>query len=120
MLQTEFDFILPKGYVDEDGNVHREGVMRLATAMDEITPLRDPRVRANEAYLTVILLSRVITRLGSLRQVTPRVIEGLFSGDLAFLQNMYRQINDDGTTEIEVTCPECQHRFAWEATPVGG
>jgi hypothetical protein len=119
MLQTEFEFTLPKGYVDEEGNLHREGVMRLATAVDEIAPMRDPRVKVNEAYLTIILLSRVITRLGSLRQVTPKVIEDLFSADLAYLQNFYHQINENGSTQIEVVCPECQHRFEVEATPLG-
>jgi hypothetical protein len=119
MLQTEFEFTLPKGYVDQEGNLHREGVMRLATAIDEITPMRDPRVKVNEAYLTIILLSRVITRLGSLRQVTPKVIEDLFSADLAYLQNFYHQINENGSAQIEVVCPECQHRFEVEATPLG-
>ncbi len=120
MLQTEFEFVLPLGYVDEEGNVHREGVMRLSTAMDEIAPMRDPRVRANEAYLTVILLSRVITRLGTLRQVNTGVIEHLFSADLAYLQSFYRRINETGSHEVEVTCPECQHRFTWEPEDLGG
>jgi len=119
MLQTEFEFALPKGYVDEEGNIHREGVMRLATAMDEIAPMRDPRVKTNEAYLTIILLARVITRLGTLRQVNPKVIENLFSADLAYLQNFYRQINELGSSQIEVVCPECQHRFTLEAIPPG-
>ena len=92
-LQTEFTFTLPKGYVDDHGGLHREGVMRLATARDEIEPLRDPRVRENEAYLTVILLSRVMTKLGSITQVTPKTVEGLFAADLAYLQDMYRIVN---------------------------
>ena len=111
-LRTEFDFVLPRGYVDDDGNVHREGRMRLATARDEILPQRDPRVRENEAYLTVILLSRVVTRLGSITQVTPATIEGLFASDLAFLQDMYRRVNSEGTTHVAVTCPSCKHEFA--------
>ncbi len=119
MLQTEYEFTLPKGYVDEEGNVHRQGVMRLATAMDEITPMRDPRVRANEAYLTVILLSRVITHLGELRQVNPHVIENLFSADLAYLQNFYRKINELDELPQEVVCPECHHRFPLEAIQEG-
>ncbi len=86
--------MLPRGYVDAYGAVHREGVMRLATARDEIAPLRDPRVRANEAYLVVILMAQVITRLGSLPRITPEVIETLFASDLAYLQELYRQIND--------------------------
>ncbi len=110
-LTTEFAFVLPRGYVDEAGNVHRDGVMRLATARDEILPQRDPRVRENEAYLTVILLSRVITRLGSLGQVTTGVVEGFFASDLAFLQDLYRRINQEGRAEAEVTCPACKHEF---------
>jgi phage FluMu protein gp41 len=99
MFQTEFEFTLPKGYLDGEGNLHRKGVMRLATAMDEITPLRDPRVKANPAYATVLILARVITRLGALGEVTPAVIENLFSADLNYLQNFYRRINDLVPTE---------------------
>jgi hypothetical protein len=120
MLQTEFEFALPKGYIDGEGTVHKEGVMRLATAMDEIAPMRDPRVRVNEAYHTIILLSRVITRLGSVRAINPHVIENLFSADLAYLQDFYRRINEDGAITEEVVCPECQHRFEWESVPLGG
>src|SRR3979490_3078215 len=111
-LHTEFAFVLPRGYVDETGTVHREGRMRLATARDEILPQRDPRVRENEAYLTVILLSRVVTRLGSIGQVTPATIEGLFASDLAFLQDLYRRVNSEGTTQVAVRCPDCKHDFA--------
>jgi len=107
-LRTEFSFVLPRGYVDESGTVHRAGVMRLATAKDEIIPQRDPRVRENESYLTVLLLSRVITRLGSVPAVTPGVVESMFASDLAFLQDLYRRINQDGTTELDVTCPSCR------------
>ena len=110
-LRTEFAFTLPLGYVDGSGEVHREGVMRLATARDEITPLRDPRVRDNEAYLTVLLLSRVLTRLGSLTEITPGVVEGLFAPDLAFLQDLYRRINTEGRTQAAVTCPSCRSEF---------
>lgn len=92
-LKTEFEFTLPKGYVDNDGTLHRKGLMRLATARDEIEPLRDPRVADNEAYLTVILLSRVVTQLGTVSQVTPKTIEGLFTADLAYLQDLYGAIN---------------------------
>jgi len=116
-LRTEFAFTLPRGYVDEQGRVHRDGVMRLATARDEIQPIRDPRVRENEAYLTIILLSKVITRLGSLSQINPGVIEGLFASDLAFLQDLYRRINQEGTSQAAVTCPACGHEFAVE---IGG
>ena len=110
-LQTEFDFTLPQGYVDREGNLHREGTMRLATAMDEIAPLRDPRVRENQAYLVILLLSRVVTRLGTLPQVHTGVIEGLFASDLAFLQDLYRRINAEGHTQASVTCPACSHAF---------
>jgi hypothetical protein len=119
MLRTEFEFVLPRGYVDDEGNVHREGRMRLATARDEILPQRDPRVRENEAYLTVILLSRVVTRLGSINQVTPATIEGLFASDLAFLQDLYRRVNSEGTTHVAITCPSCKHEFAVDVTGAG-
>ena len=111
-LRTEYAFVLPRGYVDGTGTVHREGVMRLATARDEIIPQRDPRVRENEAYLTVLLLSRVITKLGTLNQVHTGVIEGLFASDLAFLQDLYRRVNQEGHTRAGVTCPDCGHAFA--------
>lgn len=94
MIKTEFEFTLPKGYLDAEGNLHNQGVMRLSTAMDEITPLRDPRVRANPAYATVIILSRVILQLGDLSDISPAVIEGLFACDLNYLQQFYRQINE--------------------------
>jgi len=93
-LQTEFEFTLPRGYVDSHGTLHKKGRMRLATAMDEIAPLRDPRVRANQAYLVIILLARVITQLGSVDVIDTGVIENLFSADLAFLQDLYRKINE--------------------------
>lgn len=110
-LVTEFPFVLPRGYVDADGEMHRHGVMRLATARDEIQPLRDPRVRTNEAYLTVILLSRVVTRLGTVDPINPGVIEGLFATDLAFLQDLYRRVNTEGHTQAAVSCPSCEHEF---------
>lgn len=106
-LQTEFDFVLPRGYVDERGAVHKRGTMRLATARDEILPMSDARVRANEAYLVIILLSQVITRLGSLAQVSPEVVEQLFTADIAYLQDFYRRINDHDLTHFAVTCPHC-------------
>lgn len=119
-LQTEFEFTLPRGYVDKDGNIHNHGIMRLATAMDEIAPLRDLRVRANEAYLVIVLLSRVIVKLGDLSDVTPRVIENLFAADLAYLQAFYRRINEEGTTTFPVTCPECQAEFEVDLANLGG
>ena len=97
--------------MDKEGNLHKEGIMRLATAADEIYPLKDMRVRSNQAYLVVVLLSRVITRLGTLPEITPAIIEGLFSADLAYLQDFYRQINEEGTSNRTVTCPECNHSF---------
>lgn len=108
-LQTEYEFRLPKGYVDEAGAVHRTGTMRLATAGDEILPLRDPRVVANPGYLTVILLSRVITQLGEVRDVNPKVIEGLFVEDLAYLQELYNRINKSEELSMTAACPECGH-----------
>ncbi len=110
-LRTEFDFELPVGYVDRSGDTHRRGTMRMATARDEIQPLSDPRVRNNEAYLTVILLSRVVTRLGTLERIDPSIIEGLFATDLAFLQDLYRRINQEGHTRAAVSCPHCEHEF---------
>ena len=111
-LRTEFDFVLPRGYVDENGVVHREGTMRLATARDELLPLYDGRVRERPEWLTVVLLARVITRLGDMDNVTDWVIEHLFASDLAFLQDLYRRINQEGHTRAGVTCPNCQHEFA--------
>ncbi|MGH6656065.1 MAG: hypothetical protein ACRDVE_12775 [Actinocrinis sp.] len=115
-VRTEFAFTLPVGFVDGDGVAHREGTMRLATARDEILPLRDPRVRENEAYLTVILLSRVITALGTLNSINPGVVEGMFAADLAFLQDLYRRVNAEGHTRVAVTCPACEHEFAVDAS----
>jgi|tagenome__1003787_1003787.scaffolds.fasta_scaffold20919671_3 hypothetical protein len=120
-LRTEFAFELPRGYVDSNGVVHRQGLMRLATARDEILPLRDPRVRENESYLTVILLSRVVTRLGPLGEsdVTPGVIEQLFASDLAFLQDLYRRVNQEGHTRAAVCCPSCGSEFEVDVTGDG-
>jgi hypothetical protein len=111
-LRTEFTFTLPRGYVDASGTVHRDGVMRLATARDELVPLRDDRVRENPAYLTVVLLGRVVTRIGTVQDVHAGTIEGLFATDLAFLQDLYRRINSEGHTHAAVTCPECRCEFA--------
>lgn len=116
MLQTEHEFTLPMGYLDDEGTLHRDGVMRLATAADEILPLRDGRVERNPAYLTVILLSRVVVRLGSLEQVTPKTIEGLFAGDLAFLQEFYDRVNQLVDAR-RVQCPECAQSFVPERAP---
>lgn len=110
-LRTEFTFELPCGLVDAQGAAHRHGTMRMATARDEILPLRDPRVRDNEAYLTVLLLSRVVTRIGDVTQITPATIEGLFAPDLGYLQDLYRRINTLRHTHAEVTCPSCSREF---------
>lgn len=113
-LRTEFPFELPRGYVDEAGNVHREGVMRLATARDELIPLRDVRVQENPAYLSVVLLGRVITRLGNLPMVHDGIVENMFASDLAFLQDFYRQVNAEGHTRAAVECPHCSEPFEVE------
>jgi hypothetical protein len=110
-LRTEFDFELPRGYVDGDGVEHRAGTMRLATARDELLPLYDARVQENAAFTTVVLLSRVIVSLGSLPAITSNVVENMFASDVAFLQDFYRRINAEGHTRAAVTCPECSHRF---------
>lgn len=111
-LQTTFNFVLPRGYVDDQGRVHREGTMRLATARDEIYPQNDQRVRENPAYLSVLLLTRTVTKLGALHEVDSYVVENLFASDLAFLQDMYRRINQEGHTQVAVRCPSCNHEFA--------
>jgi hypothetical protein len=110
-LVSEFPFVLPRGYVDPAGTVHRNGVMRLATARDELVPLRDDRVRDNPAYLTVVLLGRVVTRLGTITDIHAGVMENLFAADLAFLQDLYRRVNQEGHTRAGVTCPDCGHAF---------
>jgi hypothetical protein len=120
MLQTEVDFTLPCGYLDTDGTLHREGLMRRATAADEILPLKDPRVVRNPAYLVVILLSRVVTRLGAVDQVNPKVIEELYATDLAYLQNLYNEVNRLSGEGPEVSCPQCQHAFTAEVAGPGG
>jgi hypothetical protein len=119
MLQTEFPFTLPRGYVDAEGNLHREGVIRMATAYDEIAPMKDPRVQANPAYLVIILLSRVITRLGDLTHINPKVIEGLFAADLAYLQDFYRRVNENGHNRLAVSCPHCEKAFEVEINGLG-
>ncbi|MEV0679703.1 hypothetical protein AB0I60_24570 [Actinosynnema sp. NPDC050436] len=111
-MRTEFAFELPRGYVDDAGVVHRSGVMRLATARDELVPLRDDRVRENAAYLTVVLLARVVERIGTVTDVHVGVVENLFASDLAFLQDMYRRVNSEGHTRAAVACPECGHGFS--------
>lgn len=118
-LQTEFQFSLPMGYVDKDGNLHRDGIMRLSNAKDEILPLQDPRVVRNQAYLIVILLSRVVTKLGEVNDINPGVIEKLFSADLSYLQNFYNQINGNGGPVQKVECPDCEKQFDVELNAQG-
>jgi len=113
-IQTEYEFTLPKGLPDENGNLNKKGVMRLATAADEILPLKDPRVKQNPAYLTVILLSRVITKIDKLTNITTDTIEKLFSSDLEYLQTFYNKINGEDPTKIKVTCPKCGTEFEEE------
>ena len=120
MFQTEYEFTLPFGYIDAEGTLHRDGIMRLATAADEIHPLKDPRVQSNEAYVTIILFSRVVTRLGLVPQVTPKVIENLYAADLAFLQEFYNRINRTGRTAVQAECPRCAHEFSVEMNGAGG
>jgi hypothetical protein len=119
MLQTEFPFTLLHGYVDADGNLHREGIMRMATANDEIAPLKDRRVQNNPGYLVIILLSRVITSLGDLDNINPKVVEGMFAGDLAYLQDMYQRINHNGHNRVAVVCPHCEESFEVELESQG-
>ncbi len=110
-LRTEFLFSLPRGHVDADGAVHRQGVMRLATARDELEPLRDPAVRENDAYLTVLLLARVVTRIGEVTAITPALIEGLYAADFDHLQRLYERINTGGDMVGRVDCPSCGVEF---------
>lgn len=120
MLQTEYEFTLPRGFIGPDGTLHREGIMRLATAADEIVPLKDPRVKANGAYLSVVLLSRVVLRLGTLEKIDVKTIENLFAADLAYLQDLYRKINYEEAAKIPASCPKCQHAFEVEAVGLEG
>jgi len=118
-FSTEFEFTLPKGFIDEDGNIHREGIMRLANAKDEIAPLSDPRVRDNRAYLVILILSRVVVKLGEVQTITPAVIERLFSADLSYLQEFYRRINEDSEATVPATCPACGKEFNVEFKCLG-
>ena len=119
-MRTEFPFVLPRGFVDFSGVVHREGVMRLATARDELHAQSDPRVVRSPSYLTVMLLEKTITNLGTLPDpVGLSTIEGLFASDLAFLQDLYRRINQEGHTEAAVACPECNHEFSIDISGAG-
>jgi hypothetical protein len=117
-MRTEIEFTLPRGYVDASGAVHREGRMRLATARDEIEPLRKVEVRQNQAYLSILLLSRTITRLGDVTEITPQLVEGLFAADFDHLQRLYERVNSDGGAVGVVSCPACAHQFEVDMTEV--
>jgi hypothetical protein len=118
MFKTEFEFTLPCGYLDDEGTLHTQGVMRRATAADEILPLKDPRVVKNQAYLVVILLSRVVTKLGALAQINPTIVENLYATDLAYLQDLYNRVNG-GEVGPDVVCPQCQHKFHGDGAAQG-
>lgn len=117
-MQTEVTFTLPRGYVDSQGQVHREGTMRLATARDEIEPLRDAEVRTNQAYLSVLLLARTVTRIGDISHITPELIENMYAVDFDHLQRLYERLNTDGEAVGVVACPECAHEFEVDLTEV--
>lgn len=117
-LQTEYDFTLPRGYLDRNGGLHRQGRMRLATARDEIRAAQDPRVENSPAYLPVMLLSQVVTGLGELPSITPQVIEGLFAGDLAYLEDLYLRINSHQPVLVGAACPHCGEQFQLQVAPL--
>jgi hypothetical protein len=117
-LRTEIAFTLPRGYVDENGQVHREGTMRLATARDEIEPLREVEVRQNAAYLSVLLLARTVTRIGNVTEITPELVSRLYAADFDHLQRLYERINSDGEAVGVVSCPSCAHRFEVDLTEI--
>ena len=119
MLETRFPFRLPLGYVDAQGDLQRDGVMRLATAFDEIAPLKDPRVQANEGYLLIVLLSRVIVSLGTIEALNPKIIEGLFAADLAHLQDLYHRVNSTGGNRVRTHCPHCEQAFDVDLSSLG-
>jgi len=118
-LEIEFDFTLPRGYIDSSGKLHRRGRMRLATALDEIMALQDPSVQAADAYLPVALLSRVITNLGELPAITAGVVEGLFAADIAYLEDLYLRLNSPGAVVLGAVCPQCHTQFQLQVAPLG-
>ncbi len=118
-VQTEYEFTLPRGFLDQEGRLHKTGRMRLAVAIDEINALQDPRVQANDAYLPVILLSRVIVQLGDIAPLTPQIIEGLFASDMAYLEDVYMRLNSQESIQLGVVCPHCSNRFEIQVAPLG-
>ena len=118
-FQTEFSFTLPRGYVDELGRVHRDGIMRLATALDEIELLQDPRAQENAGYLPILLLSRVLRRLGDVASITPQVVEQLYVIDLLYLEDLYQRINSPEPILMGVVCPQCNERLQVQVAPLG-
>ena len=118
-FQTEFEFTLPKGFVDKSGTLHKNGMMRLATAADEILPLNDPRVQSNPAYMTIIVLSRVITKLGTLSDLSTHLVESFFASDISFLQELYNKINGNGSSPVHAVCPKCKHGFEVDTAGLG-
>lgn len=118
-MQTEFDFTLPRGFVDEAGVVHRHGRMRLATAVDEIEAVEHPQVQTKESYLPVILLSRVVNQLGGLPEITPQIIGGLFASDLSYLQDLYLRLNSSEPVVVGAVCPYCSHELQLQVAPLG-
>jgi len=118
-FRTDFAFTLPRGYLDASGQIHSEGTMRLATALDEIEAIRDPRVQENDAYLPVLLLSRVITHLGGFTTITPQIIAGLFAIDLAYLEDLYQRINSPEQVIVGTVCPYCSGQFHVAVAPLG-
>ena len=117
-MRTEIEFTLPRGFVDASGVVHRDGRMRLATARDEIEPLRDVQVRQNQAYLSVLLLTRTITRIGEVTEITPELVENLYAADFDHLQRLYERVNSDGDSVGVVKCPACAHEFEVDLTEI--
>lgn len=117
-MKTEFEFVLPQGYVDTQGQVHRHGRMRLAMALDEIEALQHPHVQANDAYLPIVLLARVITALGQVPAITPEVTARFFAADVAYLEDLYQRINSPAPVVVTAACPNCQHRFNLEVAPL--
>jgi len=118
-IHTEFDFTLPKGLLDAEGNLHRQGLMRLATAKDEIIVQKNRAAQENTVYAAIVMLSQVITRLGNLTDITPNLLENLFSRDLAYLREFYNQINQQGDAYIPVQCPQCNSSFQVELSLAG-